>query len=1487
MMNGDNNKWLLRDGTSQAGRLLPELDPDYAQVDERTTQDLLAFAREYAKELKYFSLDDQDHGLDWSGFIGENIDLDDAAKFANASETFPVEKAAPYTRPHFSLFLVFLELLSHTRQQINQLTRRHLEFCYRDVLRMIRKQSVPDQVHVLVELDSGTEQLALPAGTPLQAGKDSLGHELVYRTDEMLIANRVEVGKISSLHAQINVTGIRQACPPNLVGGNRRDAFVRMLRIALGQPNPGDPLPTLTYPAVPPLAPSNSEVSFDLLVQAQQLLQVVSIGMAMPLFDDFRSLIDLKRRCDENDGRDWQQIYAILTKAGVSRTGNPNFRLLNPAPNNFLENVRAGLGLSQEDFARWFDGLPEVKSMEEAYDLYPMRADVQKFIQPPTEPVDGVVPKSLYLSLDDFKLMMQTKTSMDNRWNEITRLLEEAAQRKQNDPDYKLSIEARASRDFGAKFTAAGLVLNAGPEFQFSGNLDQYFQALLAVEKYFYMPAENYQFILAVVTHPNGSVAEKINQDITQEWNKVYEIVEVAHREMIYARRRKALEEVVRPVTDNAKALSDLLAFVLGSKISFEQARKELKSLGILDKDQNFLEAIANGDPNPSWEQVFKILEVAQRNRENLPEPIAEKIEWRNLFPALDAPSVLVQSVGSVNETLPRWKTFGRPAPMQQREVLPILFGWAMASPLLEMSEGDRTITLTLGFSSRPENFDLGEIKKLLDPPFDAPQEAGFNPFVVGLSTEKGWLEPASMTLTWSSSNMTYPKVAGLDSSELRGLVFQIKLSNSQPALTSLTSDIHGFDTSVPVLRLMVKPVWDEQDDCYVTSSYTALRKLLLLRAHLAVSVEGLTSLHLANDQSNLDAKKPFEPFGTQPAVGSRFYLGHPEIVGKKLDSLGFHLTWMGVPSNLGAHYGNYKENTDPAKLANTSFKAKVSLVERGVSRIFPASLPLFDVKDAAAPSATPLAPPVDQGNPDDAICTGTDVTEWNRYLVWELDAPDLQHADYPNKVLQKSLEMAAAIASSKEVIAGNYQVNPPYTPKMKSLSVDYKASAELVFDAVTKDAVALQAFHVQPFGYAALKSEEGQPGCQFLPQYDFEGELYIGLRNVSAPQTLSLLFQVAEGSANPDLVPEPVQWSYLSGNRWLSLHDGSLLADATRGFINSGIVEFALKPAQPNTLLSGDLYWIRAAIARASESVCDMVKIHPNAVLATFAPDHNAVDHLATPLPPKHITGLVTPVSGLVRISQPYTSFGGKMAEQDTNFYIRVSERLRHKQRALTPWDYERLVLEKYPQLYKVKCLRADQNTHSHDQGKIVLVVIPDIKNRLPFNPFEPKVPADQIRNIEMFLQDKTPPFASIEVRNANYVPVKVRCGVRFRPGKDEGFCRRRLNEELNRFLSPWAYEEGTDLVIGGSIYANSIINFIDGRDYVDYLAGFKLFTGRNEDPVVETEEGYHVSANNPDDVLVAAREHVFDVISDIDYRFEEFTGINYLKIELDFAVA
>jgi hypothetical protein len=765
-------------------------------------------------------------------------------------------------------------------------------------------------------------------------------------------------------------------------------------------------------------------------------------------------------------------------------------------------------------------------------------------------------------------------------------------------------------------------------------------------------------------------------------------------------------------------------------------------------------------------------------------------------------------------------------------------------------------------------------------------------PFRVEISKAKDWQKPDSLTL----DTVAYQPGTGQtnsDTENLKALKFELVFSENLDPLAAPGIAESIFNSPWPVLRLLLRQIWQPDTPGANTGryiiAYQLFKDLQLIALQLKVVVTNLTPLQIQNDETSLDPSRPFEPFGSRPAAGSRLFLGHPELVYKKLDSLAFNFEWLGVPENLANYYKNY-----PAIKAASDFTVGVSLIDNRLEIPLTTATPvtLFlgtGVNTANFARVPDVIAKTRPGYIYDRITQpvlGENLLDWSRYLQWELNAPDFQHEAYPTLASQKTIQLAMDLAVGKPAAPDNYQVNPPYTPRIKRLSLDYTASLEILMANYSQDSRSDKIYYIHPFGFNEVFLEPENLYYYFLPQFNNKGELYIGIGNLNSPQNLTLLFQMAEGSANPDLAPEPVEWSYLDNNRWISLEQGQLLQDTTRNLINSGIIEFSLPPVQPSTTLPASLYWVRATIPQNADSVGDTIAIHTQAVSATFANQNNASDHLSQPLPAGSIKSLTEPVPEVAGIRQPYTSFGGKMIEQDYNFYTRISERLRHKQRALTLWDYERLVLAQFPQIYKVKCLPAGADM----PGQVDLVVIPDIKNKLPFNPFEPKAPADLIADIETYLKQYISPFTTVTVKNAYYVPVKVRFDVRFYPGHNEGYYKKLLNDELNRFLSPWAYVESADIVIGGRIYANAIINFIEKRPYVDFIANVKLFSSedglnfRASNP--PTDEGYWVETPRPDGVLVAAPQHEIGIIPETGFEEKLFTGINYMKIELDFIV-
>jgi hypothetical protein len=479
-------------------------------------------------------------------------------------------------------------------------------------------------------------------------------------------------------------------------------------------------------------------VTFEVLLQAQTLVGVVESELGLILFDDFRALMRLRRLRRDGDPVDWKQINTYLEKAGKAR--DPNFTFRPQDPTDFQTNLRNVLAKTADEFAHLYDGLTEVKSIEAVYATYVKRPEVAQFIQ-----------TRLHLSLDDFKSMMQIKVLMDNQWEEINRLLEKGGQRKRSDSAFKLPDKARASRNFDEKLIAAVNV----PDFKVAGGLDGYYQAFLAVEQYFFMPAERFKYIMSVATKGGGSTADEWS------WDEVYHIVAAAHAEKIYARRRDVLKSVAQPgltTNDAVKALAAMLAVALGARAPGDDARpafvdqslKKLDSFGVTADDLDYLKGIAStSGQTPDWPRVYTVLEIAQRNRENFQVPVAEKVEWRNLYPAPDARAVLAQSAIQDANTLTRWKTFGRgEQPRAMEPVPPPNVGWAIGSPLLALGEGNRTIVLTLGFAADPEHVDLKQLRSLLAPPDGAATAATFNPFKVELSTAKGWEQPADVMIS-------------------------------------------------------------------------------------------------------------------------------------------------------------------------------------------------------------------------------------------------------------------------------------------------------------------------------------------------------------------------------------------------------------------------------------------------------------------------------------------------------------------------------------------------------------------------------------------------------------------------------------------------------------------------------------------------------------------------------------------------------------------
>ena len=457
--------------------------------------------------------------------------------------------------------------------------------------------------------------------------------------------------------------------------------------------------------------------------------------------------------------------------------------------------------------------------------------------------------------------------------------------------------------------------------------------------------------------------------------------------------------------------------------------------------------------------------------------------------------------------------------------------------------------------------------------------------------------------------------------------------------------------------------------------------------------------------------------------------------------------------------------------------------------------------------------------------------------------AQSFRHEQYPRLFAQKAIEKTQKPDAKPPVELPQ----PPYTPTLQGITLDYRASESIDVQRMPEETVE-RIYHLHPFGQQKvwpLPADDRAAVCTLLPDYQMTsreglavkskpyGALYLGITGLVPPRTLSLLVQVVDGSADPETPQPEVNWQYLVGDEWKNVPDRNVLADRTNGLIASGIIWLAV-PADADTehsLMPSGHVWLKADVHNHLAGICDLAAIQAQAVRVRFMDRDNDPSRLTVPLAAQSIAKPVEKRAGLAGVAQPFASFDGRTVEAERDFNQRVSERLRHRDRAITIWDYERLVLERFPSIYKVKCIshtdaRPGERYSEHVPGAVTVIVIPDLRNQAAVDPLVPRVGLAKLAEIEAFLRDRTSPFIAdrLKVINPLFERISIKATVSFRPGEDQGLRVKTLEEDLKKFLSPWAFEQQSDISFGGSIHGSAMVDFIDERDYVDAVLDFGM---------------------------------------------------------------
>jgi hypothetical protein len=747
----------------------------------------------------------------------------------------------------------------------------------------------------------------------------------------------------------------------------------------------------------------------------------------------------------------------------------------------------------------------------------------------------------------------------------------------------------------------------------------------------------------------------------------------------------------------------------------------------------------------------------------------------------------------------------------------------------------------------------------------------------------------------------------------LSGLRLVIRLRPEDPPIVGCSAGLHGneWQTRLPVLRVIFR----RHGRLY---PYSLLDDFLLAEAHLTVRVKGLREVILHNQIGPLDPTKPFLPFGPLPTTSSYLVLGAPEIARKNVTRLRVNIEWSALTGEVGG-FGRYYAGYG-VPLQNESFTVAASILRGGQwhSASAPNALALFKTSSSQGRLQAWSRIEFDESDlrmhsraSQEALTFDMAARSGFYRLVLNGPAMAFGHQAYPGLLTEVLSANTMNRRRRPQALP-----NPPYTPLIERIGLDYEAQSHLSLnrdDLVPAGDEVERIDHLHPFGSEPIYPSGLGSLPALMPRFAHAGGLFIGISATEMQGRLTLHFHLRDEDARAWLSGRPrpgLHWAYLASNRWHALSTIQVVSDTTGGLLTSGIVTLDLPAGldRLSTIMPADCYWLRVSADSDFESFAGLYGVRCQSLRATRV-IADAGTAPITALAAGSVKEALVSIPGLAAVEQVGPSFGLRSAEDRARMQTRVGERLQHRQRATTAWDYERLVLEQFPAVQKVKCFvhRSERNP-TVSPGEVLIVVLPTPKaiaaQRDQANvsaagvsaTAAPQLNAIELRRIQDFLRGLSSPFAQIQVRNAVYERIQVRCAVKFARSEAPGQSLQRVNRAIVDFLSPWFPGSGYTPTFDWTVRCEDVEAHLRAMAEIDFVTRLSLLriaqgdngvyslndTARSRTGLIVTQ----LRPLSPWSIALPMREHLISAVDAVANNSPEATGIADLAIANTFIV-
>lgn len=799
--------------------------------------------------------------------------------------------------------------------------------------------------------------------------------------------------------------------------------------------------------------------------------------------------------------------------------------------------------------------------------------------------------------------------------------------------------------------------------------------------------------------------------------------------------------------------------------------------------------------------------------------------------------------------------------------------GFLISSPTLFLSEGLRVIKLIFTFDQDTADIFLWSLldqmqqdsKNNFDVVFEEVFDQAFN---ISYTTVNGWQSLSSYSATYDRT--------------VNSITLSITLGLTDPAMDFFSDE---SNMSLPAFKVDLNPYAS-------TYCYSFLSGVIMKKIEIEVEVKGMKDLSVYSNAGKVVPSKSFDLFGPIPQQYNYLMLSKAEIFKKQVLEVDVQLQWAYVPADYGGfdtYYAGYSNS-----YTNESFKVLPTILSAGVwLPSNPAEAPeqlLFDTVACTTP----------QGYQSVQL-------SWNKTLSIEnfnqlgisrdytLVDPVLYTLKTQSGFIKFTFTEPVQAFGAQDYVndystVARYNAtndpklpypNRPFVPKVASISMDYKAYDMLNFDRTfsgdTNAAINAGEFkQITPFGlYDVLYKKAISFDTSIIPAFSSQGYLLILLENVQYPSIISAFFYLKSSGNTTSENQVGIQWEYKQYQDWIPIEKENIINDGTQNFIKSGIIEILLPD---NGSADQQAYWLRVSPQGNAEKFPNLAGIYFNSLeVSCTSTDPNVIGKVVP-------AGSITSMSGLYpdikSVLQPVDSQNGRLVENQ--FYQRTRERLRHKQRAITLWDYEHLVLEQFPDVGIVKCTNLDTSfkAQPNNMKLVVMSKFWTFENQLYLN-------LDQLANITSFVKSISNAFCKIVTMNPVSETLLVNCLVTFDPEDVGGYYINKLNQEIINFLSPDSKLNLGNMGIGNTVVPQMLTSYLEKLPYIKSID--KLYI---EQIIAKDQAKYSLGVFSGGNVircttdwsiLMPATEHNI-YLKGKSADFSQNVGISTMELGIDF---